>query len=220
VSTNYFYDDPYPVGDYFGGKFYFCPSNGGDPGYGGLWRSDGTAAGTKKWLDVDCTWLKAAGSRLYFGYADPYGETGGGTLWTSDGTKAGTHLLHEFDSIDAASVTTVGSTLFVAGSDESSEAVDLWRSDGTVAGTSCIAEDIHATELASDGHRLYFQGDGTNGREPWVSDGTPAGTQPAADVLPGADGSYPSGFTALASSVLFFANDGAHGRELWMLPAQ
>ncbi|MCP6313195.1 hypothetical protein NL444_27375, partial [Klebsiella pneumoniae] len=35
------------------------------------------------------------------------------------------------------------------------------------------------------------------------------------DIRPGAEGSYPSGFTRLGDMLLFTANDGSSGLELW-----
>jgi ELWxxDGT repeat protein len=70
---------------------------------------------------------------------------------------------------------------------------------------------------------VFAATDGTNatgtGREPWVSDGTAAGTRLLKDVHAGIPDSSPEGFVALDGRVLFTAFDGAAagiGRELWL----
>ena len=61
---------------------------------------------------------------------------------------------------------------------------------------------------------LFRGGRRLAGREPWVSDGTPAGTQLLAD-LAAVGGSAPTGFVQAGGYVLFIADDGVTGRELW-----
>src|SRR5690348_2077998 len=54
------------------------------------------------------------------------------------------------------------------------------------------------SQLTASGSRVFFAMDdgpsNTHGTEPWVSDGTAAGTHMIADVVPGTDGSTPSCF--------------------------
>jgi ELWxxDGT repeat protein len=68
---------------------------------------------------------------------------------------------------------------------------------------------------------LYFTADdGTDGRELWTSDGTPAGTAVVQDINPGPGNAfytfYDPGFTVVNSQLFFVANDRVHGRELWV----
>ena len=56
---------------------------------------------------------------------------------------------------------------------------------------------------------------GNNGAEPWVSDGTDAGTRLLKDIHPDGD-SNPRGFVEMGGKVYFSADDGIHGRELWV----
>jgi ELWxxDGT repeat protein len=77
-------------------------------------------------------------------------------------------------------------------------------------GSSC------PSQLRAVGDKLCFSAnDGTHGYEPWMSDGTAAGTQMIADLRTGTLGSDPSEFTAAGSYTVFTANDGVTGRELW-----
>lgn len=64
---------------------------------------------------------------------------------------------------------------------------------------------------------VFRMNDGEHGLEPWISDGTEAGTRLLTDIRPGTVGSFPANFTATEDGRAFFsANDGVHGRELWV----
>ncbi|WNG13404.1 ELWxxDGT repeat protein [Cystobacter fuscus] len=96
--------------------------------------------------------------------------------------------------------------------------VGLWRTDGTDEGTVHVASVYVSTHgpgaLTEVDGLLYFSGGSTSSDdEPWRSDGTPEGTFRLADLLPGADGSSPKGFTGLAGAVYFFTEYGT--RALW-----
>ncbi len=64
---------------------------------------------------------------------------------------------------------------------------------------------------------LYYSSvDAAHGREPWVSDGTTAGTRLLVDVNPGIAHSNPGPFVELDDGVIVFAASSvAAGRELW-----
>ena len=77
------------------------------------------------------------------------------------------------------------------------------------------------------GDRVVFAGSSAQGLEPWVTDGSRAGTSMLADLNTDTLGSLPTwdssledadaatGFVALGSRRYFVADDGVHGRELW-----
>ena len=123
------------------------------------------------------------------------------------------------------SVVVGGVILFVA--EDGVHGLELWRSDGTPAGTwmvkdicpgSCDSDVLHTheTSRAGPGGLLFFSArDGVHGREPWVSDGTSAGTRLVADIRPGIASSNPGWFRWSGDEILFTANDGVHGEELW-----
>lgn len=72
------------------------------------------------------------------------------------------------------------------------------------------------SQLTVIGTNLYFSGNnGTNGAEPWISDGTTAGTVMIHDVNAGANSSGPTEFSQLGSTVFFAADDSTNGTELW-----
>ncbi|HYG86654.1 MAG TPA: ELWxxDGT repeat protein [Azospirillum sp.] len=54
------------------------------------------------------------------------------------------------------------------------------------------------------------------GEEPWITDGTPSGTNLLADLRPGEEGSDPQDGVVAGGKLFFTADDGIHGRELWV----
>ena len=91
-------------------------------------------------------------------------------------------------------------------------------------GRVILVEDINPGNDGSDPRyltelngQLYFSAsNGTNGREPYVSDGTAEGTKLVKDINPGRGYSSPSGFTELNGQLYFSADDGISGRELYV----
>lgn len=92
-----------------------------------------------------------------------------------------------------------------------------WVSDGTVGGTKMlldIAPGAAASITASNadrasrrvvGSRLFFTATDSAGLEPWVTDGTTAGTKRVGDLAPGADSSYPAVLGVVGTSIYFLA---------------
>ncbi len=77
--------------------------------------------------------------------------------------------------------------------------------------------DPFPTELTPSGGLVFFKGfDAATGWEPWVSDGTLAGTVMVKDINPGPTGSlFQPWFTDVDGVLYFGADDGASGTELW-----
>ena len=71
--------------------------------------------------------------------------------------------------------------------------------------------------LHSNGRLLFFsRSDNATGAEPWVSDGTVAGTRLLKDICPGAGGNDPGLWANIGSRVIFCAHDNVSGDELWI----
>lgn len=198
---------------------------------GVLWRTDGTAEGTRRLLDVsddcaDCELREAvsAGSRIFFessGLADPTPR-----LWRTDGTPEGTVLVRSFPPGDGGSwlglrdLTALGERLFfVITAPESGR--ELWTSDGTAAGTRLVRDvwqggDASPSDLTPmDGRLVFVADDGVRGRELWTSDGTARGTALFLDLFPGPRSSHAQELTVIDGRLVFAADDGVHGLELW-----
>jgi ELWxxDGT repeat protein len=163
-----------------------------------IWKSDGTIAGTslvytfptapgfsntgvyysvsghKKNYSLD-------GNTLYF---SAYDATNGKELWKTDGTPAGTFMLKDIKvgtgSNQASGFCKIPNTTLFIGQSVGFES-KLWKTDGTSAGTEQIpvAEPFYIVnqDMAKLGDKVIFFAHNTvDGYEPYVSDGTAAGT--------------------------------------------
>lgn len=201
-----------------------------------LWKSDGTAAGTKMVADTNAgpagsspSNLTNVNGTLFFSAHD---STHGEELWKSDGTAAGTVMLKDIgpQSSYPRYLTNVNGTLFFS-ADDGTNGRELWKSDGTTTGTTLVKDiapgaftgnygqlylnSSSPTTLTSMNGTLYFSAsDDSNGRELWKSDGTSAGTMMVKDINPGGS-SYLTNLTNVNGTLYFSATDGTSGAELW-----
>ena len=216
---------PVRVGD----AAYFV-SHGDDTG-AELWRTDGTAAGTRLVKDIvpgplsaGPENLTAVGAALYFTADDGVSGT---ELWKTDGTAAGTVMVRDLtpgpagSEIDALAPFAGG--LLFTGPGESLGGTALWRSDGTAAGTAPLktfgTADGRPGRGAVLGGHYYFRAPAAGaGEELWKTDGTAAGTVLVKDVNPGAASSFPSNLRAVGGRLFFTAGSAASwpGQELWV----
>ena len=173
------------------GGLYFAND---DPAHGvELWRSDGTAAGTGLFLDIN---PGAAGSfpgnmavidnTLYFSATT---ATGSSALWSSNGTAAGTSAVASFNSQPKGSAlfenipdafAVLGNTLLFAA--DNGAGTDLWKTDGTAAGTAVVKMLMPGTptsapsDFTTVGDKAFFAVTGGMTEALWVTDGTTGGT--------------------------------------------
>jgi ELWxxDGT repeat protein len=156
-------------------------------------------------------------------------------LWSSDGTAQGTSLVKDIDpqSTSGSFGADGGVPVFVVGGRLMVRAADgLWGTDGTEAGTERLGPVTLFQDYSLPGNKVphaflggkvVFAGDdgSGNGPEPWITDGTAAGTKLLADIKSATEGSVdfwnepPAAFTAVGPIVYFSADDGVHGTELW-----
>jgi ELWxxDGT repeat protein len=211
-------------------KLYFRAA---DPTHGTeLWRSDGTAAGTKLVKDIypggfdsSPEDLENVAGTLYFTADDPRHGT---ELWTSDGTAAGTKLVKDIHpGVGGSSPPYSGNLTEAAGrlwfsADDGNHGFELWKSNGTTAGTKLV-KDIYPGPGSSEpslftnlARKVFFRAtDARHGTELWKSNGTAAGTKLVKDIDPRPDGSQPRELTNVAGRLYFSAGDPPHGWELW-----
>lgn len=133
----------------------------------------------------------------------------------------GAPLLHGQDIVNVKDINTAGSSapfnLIISNDKLFFIAVDatnyrsLWVTLGTDATTTNLgpfggsANSIQ--ELQNYNNKIYFAyDDGVHGQEPWVSDGTIAGTKILKDINPGITRSYPQNFTVANNKLFFIAN--------------
>jgi trimeric autotransporter adhesin len=198
-------------------------------GYRGLWKSDGTAAGTVLVKEITPTELTNVNGTLFFVATD--GATGR-ELWKSDGTAAGTTLVK---AISPRYLTNVNGTLFFAGDDDYGECLgpfpiegvtgcELWKSDGTTAGT-VLVKDIGSGAIGSFpfaltnvNGTLFFLGGRTGNAytELWKSNGTAAGTvKITPSGTPTGTFNSPGNLTNINGTLFLSAAGGAGPDQLW-----
>lgn len=100
-----------------------------------------------------------------------------------------------------------------------SENDSLWKTDGTAINTFKYATNVSADSPYNVAHlsnKIYFTGvDAGNGKELWVTDGTPGGTSLVKDINPGPASSTPQNMVVFNNALYFFASTPADGIELW-----
>jgi ELWxxDGT repeat protein len=196
-----------------------------DPAHGyELWKSDGTGPGTVLVKDImpgpnssAIQDMAASGGRLFFA---PASTPVGWELWVSDGSAQGTHVLHDrlpnpSSGHAPLQLTDINGILFYS-------AGGLWRSDGTESGTYALSDPIGVLEITNVGGTVFFNGEDFatgQGKELWISDGTPAGGSLVRDILPGRQSGLPELLTNV-NGTLFFRAQGISTRipnslELW-----
>ncbi len=171
------------------GISYFSADDGIN-GYG-LWRSDGTEAGTYiVKTGISPHEITATGGKLFFYTNSP------SALYTSDGTEAGTRSLaiaaiNDSSYIEYNSMFSFNGQLLFSVNEVNREA--LYISDGTVQGTRVLLNFFDTTKNTSKSiygfngllaikNKFYFSTDVYNkidfsdGRRLWVTDGTGAGS--------------------------------------------
>jgi ELWxxDGT repeat protein len=193
-----------------------------------MWFSDGTAAGTRivrdflpgaagMW-DGSNAYITVFGNRAYFAASD---ADHGQEVWATDGTDAGSALFADLvpgtQSSFPFGFTVAGAKLYFVGGGTYPIEPLLWVTDGTPGGTQPVSTAFGVAPFFGpfnamwpiDG-KLYFSGTTpVNGKEPWVSDGTAAGSRMianlAADRAPSAD---PFWLTAAGNLLFFGATEG------------
>ncbi len=201
---------------------------GADPASGapGVWETDGTAAGTRELWRVPI--------RTRSSYPVGFARNGGDVLFqaTTEATGAELHgmsiasgtlrLLFELETGTGSGVrsalTGFGTDLLFHGGVASRD-TSLFRSDGTPTGTVRLSPPSSrpsTLEVAvlDDGRAVFDHAD-PNGLEPWVTDGTPGGTLPLADLCAGSSDSRPAVFVSIGSLALFTAQPPGFRRELY-----
>ncbi|MES2647553.1 MAG: hypothetical protein V4717_11795 [Bacteroidota bacterium] len=206
-----------------------------------IWKSDGTTAGTSLVKAFPAHSFSSVGvdagtdsenernysvqnNTMYF---TGYDANNGAEPWVTDGTTDGTHLIKNIKT--GASPSYADGYIFMNGyvyfrAATNTTAATLWRTDGTEAGTVEIAVPtltIWSTTLAKVNNKLVFIGndDYVTGPEPWVSDGTIAGTFQLKDINPGANGSNTTSgqniHLRFNDQYVFIVNKNVAGNALW-----
>ncbi|TRX59166.1 T9SS type A sorting domain-containing protein [Fulvivirga sp. M361] len=224
----------------FNGEVYFA-ANDGTSGKE-LWKTDGTTAGTVLVKDINPgngTGMQANTEKMFgqngtwlFFRADD--GTNGIELWITNGTTTDTRMVGDlFPGAGSGLGETVPehaaiflNTLFFRGNDggtavgkelhyfdTNDETVKVWKEINI--GPTAQAD---VKNLFVSGDKLFFRAKfGSSGIEPWVSDGTVAGTQLIRQLRTGSGSSNPIYQIAdpLTGQTYFEAN-GGNGNEPWV----
>ncbi len=192
-----------------------------------LWVTDGTKAGTLHYdvfkglsgLAAASYWIVATSFGALFHGAN---ATVGSELFQFKEANSTTSLVANIalpgSILPKSLVMMNGVAYFVA--DDGINGSELWSYNGT---TTSMVLDIcpgscssSIASLVAFGSKLYFSAVTTAaGNEPWVSDGTAAGTFMLSNLSNATGSSSPSGFVGMGSSVYFVATSSAAGRELY-----
>lgn len=185
-----------------------------------LSATDGTVAGTTPLLALPAGYYlgAAGGSRAYV--------TQSTTIWETDGTPGGTAVAVTLPAGMTLPVLAPTAEELLITAVTAATGRELWRLDRST-GQLVLVADIAPGGISGvgrgfpvgDGDLLFLSaGDEVDGFEPWVSDGTAAGTRQLADVNPGANSSNPILLGVADDTVYFTADDGVHGTEVWSIP--
>lgn len=221
-----------------GGALYFLVTQDVPPDLTWWGRSDGTSEGTRFFPapfdgEIRPLNLQSAGDRLFFLGVGPEQDSGSVrrrlTLWSlgreDENWRAAGDLgfwSHQFRTELVAG----GGRAFVYLEDFFEEVATLWGTDGASGDAELLATlpwpqsflpVIWTEPLTLPQGRAFIRlSDETHGSEPWISDGTAAGTSLLADLCPGECGSFPFGIaTGSGDSFLFLSWDGRSTLRRW-----
>ena len=192
----------------------FEPLKGGE-----LYRSDGTAEGTKLINNIapEDQWSYPNSFLNKNGVVYFIGDNSIGTsIYKSDGTKQGLQkVVYNIDRsiyyVEGFNVTDNGLPFYILVNRYTGN-YELWRSDGTQNGTYSLSPNLflnYGDYIVTIGNTAYFTADdGIHGPHIWKSDGTIAGTKMAENLNPYQYGSYPYSLFAFNNELYFSAYDG------------
>lgn len=200
----------------------------GVPG-GVLYVTDGTQEGTHALLDRPGTsdaapvahdarlsaraLVTSGAQRVYF--------TVGLEIWSTDGTRPGTEKVIDLpgDLAGLESLASIGGELAFIGVDQGLD-FDLWVTEDDRSSLRKLLDDgVSGLDLAFDDLLFLGRSEPEGGLEPWITDGTVAGTRRIQDVIAGPESSSPRFPVRVGSRIFFTAGLEETGdRELWAFP--
>jgi ELWxxDGT repeat protein len=197
-----------------------------------LCKTDGTVAGTAVLDLVPGSGslgpfnVVVLGARLVFVAST---TATGVELWSSNGTVAGTQMIIDLLPGPSSSMTGLlipfRGAVYFGGKAALGDPSELWKTDGTAAGTTRVARiqppgtperfPLFLGETGALGTQLFFSADdGTTSIEPWVTDGTAAGTHLVKDLAPTRTRAD-VGETHAYHGAHYLSVDGGLARRLW-----
>jgi ELWxxDGT repeat protein len=169
-----------------------------------IWKSNGTAAGTLlvytmplAGISNACVWTSDRDAKMNFSvsgnvmFFNGYDATNGNELWVTDGTTVGTHIVKDINagvgSSSPLAFCKIGLDIFFTAIESSGR--KLWKTDGTAVGTTqiAVAEPFFILDNAVgivNNKMIFYAHNTVDGYEPYVSDGTAAGTYMLKNINP------------------------------------
>ncbi|MCX6316412.1 MAG: T9SS type A sorting domain-containing protein [Bacteroidetes bacterium] len=169
-----------------------------------IWRSNGTAGGTSLVYTMPLAgvsnsnvWTSDRDAKRNFSvsvntmFFNGYDAANGNELWVTDGTATGTHIVKDINAGSGGSsplaFCKLGNDVFFTAIESSGR--KLWKTDGTEAGTIqiSVAEPFFILDNAVgivNNKMIFYAHNTVDGFEPYVSDGTAAGTFMLANIHP------------------------------------
>ena len=193
-----------------------------------LWHTDGTPAGTRPYFDdggpEEPRGLFALDGALFL---VAHADDGKDAVWRLDPMSRELAELGRFASVGSGTWTfaAAGDRVFFAAGETAFGGSSLYATDGTAAGTVRVAaltppgDPVYPplpAPVALGDELLFTALDLFHGSEPWETDGTIAGTRLLRDLVPGAQGSLPTGWIAAGGRAFFAAGDGVRAAGLFV----
>lgn len=221
----------------FNGSLYFSVTSSSIPiTFHGLWKSDGTEAGTQLVASyysniqsltrlIPDDLIELNGELFFTGYSGsiPIGRV----IGKSNGTEAGTVMVttdkdkYPF-GLSPKYLASLNNELYFEADIISEEGRGLYKID-VFTSEAVLVKDMNVSNLnggaqyiTNINNTLFFNvHDGSANGELWKSNGTEAGTVLVADINQGAAGSHPHSFIFHNGLVYFTATTDDYGREIW-----
>lgn len=199
-----------------------------------LWTTDGTTANTVPFFDLVSgskndrySYLYDANGTFYFSATPNYVGTTT-EPFVSNGTTAGTTMLKDIvpgtGGSDARGYQYLNGTVYFIARTPAT-GYELWKTDGTEGNTMMVTEIYTGTTAGIGGtstingvvnNKIIFSGvDSIHNAEPFVSDGSAAGTILLKNIQTTGLGSYPLNITPIGNRLYFGATLGFSNNEPW-----
>lgn len=191
-----------------------------------LWKTDGTAAGTVLYLDMNTgapssnpDLFNVLASQLTFVATHP---TLGREVFKTNGSGSLTLIkdINTAGDSNPKNNTIIGSTLYFS-ADNGTVGQELWKSNGNNTGTVLIKDinpsgDSNPSNFTQVGSTIFFLADdGVNGIDLWKTDGTNAGTSLVKNVVTGTK--TIQNLTVYNGKLYFIVFDSSNtSREMWV----
>ena len=201
------------------------------------WVSDGTTAGTHLLINLDGTPSNSAGNTVHelasgFGVLFSVGVGTGREVFVTDGTAAGTTLVKDLQPAigtlgsSPSELTALGNSLYFSATNGTTGPEPHRYVLGSSAATALMdinpgpfgseAANFSAVTIGNDVRVFFTATHFSTGKELYVTDGTPTGTQLVKDIYPGMEGSEIEFISGVNGKAVFGAFEPVKGLELWV----